>query len=397
VTDEIQEPELLERSARAGEPVSSHQLKRFRDTGAMPRPRVVHAKGTRGSSAFYPAWAVEQLVAVARIHRSVRKLEGLVIAVWWEGHWVDVEKLRAALIEPLTSLAAEARQARGGEQDPYEAADRLMAAMKDDGQPSDATALMRRRLNRRGDIANVLWTLLVISLGGEAPWEQEDRSAPDPAPPALELLATAAGVDRAMSDDPAGNGPWLPAGFDFVTFMAELKDAGAFDLNDPARPLREATLEQLEQAREDAILISRPLAMIGRVLEEMLEPDVGGIGSLSAFTAGTSSARALLVRCMLILRPLAGGAAFEAIKQLVESVQARYEAIDALRSALPQHAEILRADVSERIAALPPEEASVVHADIASFLDSNPQVARALSEQQPETSNAEQDHPAAEH
>lgn len=40
-----------------------------------------------------------------------------------------------------------------------------------------------------------------------------------------------------------------PADFDLAQFMAELKDAGGFDLNDPARPIREATLEQLEQAR----------------------------------------------------------------------------------------------------------------------------------------------------
>lgn len=193
------------------------------------------------------------------------------------------------MIEPLARLAEEVRQARGGEQDPYEAADRLMAGMKDEGQPSDALVLMRQRLNGPADVANVLWTLLVIGLGGKAPWEQEDRSAPDPAPSALQLLATAAGVDRAMSDDTVGNGPWLPADFDLVAFMAGLRDAGGFDLNDPTRPIREATREQLEQAREDAILFSRPLAMIGRVLEGMLEPDAAGMGSLRAFTASTGS------------------------------------------------------------------------------------------------------------
>lgn len=390
MTDEIQEPELLERAARAGEQVSSHQLKRFRDAGAMPRPRVIHVKGVRGSSAVYPGWAVEQLIAVARIHRSVHKLEDLVVAVWWEGHWVDPEKLRAELVEPLARIADEAREARGGEQDPYEAADRLMAAMKDDGRPSDAVALMRQRLKGRADFANVLWTLLVIGLGGEAPWEQEDRSRPDPAPSALQLLATAAGIDRAMSDDPAGNGPWLPTDFDLVAFMAELKDAGGFDLDDPARPIREATLEQLAQAREDAILFSRPLAMIGRVLEGLLEPDAAGMGSLSIFTGGTSSARAMLVRSVLILRPLAGGTAFKAIEQLVGDVHARYAAIEELRSGLPQHEEVLRANVSERIAALPAGDASVVQADLAGFLETHPHVALALSEQQPGSSTGEE-------
>ena len=112
-------------------------------------------------------------------------------------------------------------------------------------------------------------------------------------------------------------------------------------MNDPARPIREATLEQLEQAREDAILFSGPLAMIGRVLEGMLEPDAAGMGSLRAFTASTSSNRALLVRTVLILRPLAGGTAFKAIEQLVQDIHARYAAIGELRAGLPQHTEIL--------------------------------------------------------
>jgi hypothetical protein len=129
--------------------------------------------------------------------------------------------------------------------------------------------------------------------------------------------------------------------------LAELPRACPFpSVSDPARPVREATLEELDQAHEDAVLFSRPLAMIGRVLEGMLEPDAGGIGALRVFTADTSSARALLVRSVLILRPLAGDTAFRAIEQLVESVQARYAAIEELRAGLPQHAELLRADVA---------------------------------------------------
>jgi hypothetical protein len=182
-----------------------------------------------------------------------------------------------------------------------------------------------------------------------------------------------------MNDDPAGNGPWLPADFDLPRLMAELKDAGGFDLNDPARPIREASLEQLEQAREDALLFSRSLAMIGKVIEGLLEPDAGGMGSLSALAASTSSARSLLVRSVLILRPLAGDAAFEAIKQLVGSAQDRYSAISEL-PALPQHSEVLRIDCNKRLAALPADDAEIVRTDVARFLDDHPHVARALSE-----------------
>jgi hypothetical protein len=85
IRSEVEERELLAGAARAGEEVSDHQLKRWRRAGLIPRPRVVHAKGVRGSRAFYPAWAVEQLIAVARLHRTVRGLDEIVVAVWWEG------------------------------------------------------------------------------------------------------------------------------------------------------------------------------------------------------------------------------------------------------------------------------------------------------------------------
>jgi hypothetical protein len=376
---EVDESELLAGAARAGERVSAHQLKRWRRAGLIPRPRVAHAKGVRGSTALYPAWSIEQLIAVARLHRTVRGLAELVVAVWWEGRWVATEALRGALTEPLQQLSDEARAALGGGRDPYEAADRLLVEMKDDGPPSKALALIRSRLSGRADLLDLMWTFLVIGLGGPAPWEQEDRSAPDPAPGALALLSKATGVERAMRDDPAGNGPWLPAEFDLAAFVAELRDAGGFDLRDAARPIREATDQELARAREDALLFSGALALIGTVLEQLLGEDVAGMGSLSALDPDSGSARASLVRSVLILRPLAGDAAFSAVAQLVASVHERYAAIAELRAALPQHSEILRVDYADRLAALPPAQAEVIRADVSRFLEERSEFAATLA------------------
>ncbi len=376
---EVDERELLAAAAHAGEEISAHQLKRWRRAGLIPRPRVVHEQGVRGSRALYPAWVIEQLLAVAGLHRTVRGLSELVIAVWWEGHWVETQALRAALIGPLQQLSEEARAARRGGEDPYEAADRLLQEMKDDGAPSKAVTLIRSRLSGRADFLDLLWTFLVIGLGGKAPWEQEDRSAPDPAPGALALLAKATGVERAMRDDPAGNGPWLPADFDLRAFVAELRDAGGFDLDDTARPIREASEQQLAQAREDALLFAGSLALIGTVLKGLLGEDVGGMGSVSALDPDSTSARAALVRSVLILRPLAGDDAFSAMAQLVEGVRERYAAIAELRAALPQHAELLRVDYAERLAALPPARAEVVRAEVSQLLEERPDLAAALA------------------
>jgi hypothetical protein len=152
--------------------------------------------------------------------------------------------------------------------------------LKDNAAPSGASALFRKRLSRRADFLDVLWTLLVIAAGGQAPWEEEDLSPPDPAPGALQLLARATGVDRAMSDDPIGNGSWLPADFDLPKFMAELRDAGGFELEDAAHAIHDASDAELTHARENALIFSR-LAMMGSPLEGLLGDDVAGLGALS--------------------------------------------------------------------------------------------------------------------
>jgi hypothetical protein len=305
-TAEITEAAMLDAVERAGEtPPTNDQLKRWRGAGLLPRPRIEHQAGLRGSQSWYPAWAAEQLLAIVRLHRCNHRLGELSTALWWEGRWVDPPMLSKALIAPLERFSREAEKARGGEEDPHEAADIILKAMPDDGKPSELVTLMRGRLTGRGDFINLMWTFLVIGLGGEAPWEQEDQSREDPAPTALELLLRSAGIERAVSFAPAERPSWLPADFDPRRFVAELRDAGGFAIEDAARPIRAASNKELAQARTDAVLFSQPLAMIGAVLEDFVGEDVAGLGVLRAIAPTTGFGRASLIRSMLILRKLA--------------------------------------------------------------------------------------------
>jgi hypothetical protein len=381
VSEKIDESALLDAVRRAGEPPpSADQLKRWRRAGLIPRPEVEHSPGVRGSRALYPEWADEQLLAVTRLHRSTHRLRDLCVAVWWEGHWVRPDALRKALIAPLERLSHEARVARGEETDPYEAADAIVAAMRDDEKSSPTSALFRKRLNSPADLMDLLWTFFALGLGGEAPWKQEDRSLPDPAPGALKLVAAATGADRAMHDDPLGEGPWVPSDFDLPGFVEELRAAGGFEIEDMAREIREGSDEELEQARKDALLFCGPLAMICSVLEDMLGEDVAGFGSLRMLEDATTLDRATLIRCMLIIRELAGDAAFVAVAELVEEVGPRYAAIAELRAGLPEHRELLRLDYADRLAGLAPSEGDRVREDVALYLRDHPQVASALSD-----------------
>jgi hypothetical protein len=345
----------------------------------MPRPEVAHLPGVRGSRASYPAWAVEQLAAVLRIHRSTHRLQDLVLAVWWEGHWVEPRALREALSSPLERISAEVRAARGEASDPYEAADAIVAVAREEPDSFRSSGLLRTRLNGAADQMDVLWTLVVLGLGGKAPWEEEDRSLPDDqAPGALRLLTALAGADRAMRDDPFGEGPLVPVDFDMPSFIGELRDTGAFALEDLAREIRETADEDLVQAREDALLFFGPLAMICSVLEDLLGDDVAGLGSLRALGDTTATDRAMLIRLMLIVRRLGGPGAFIAVERLVAEVEDRYAAIAELRAGLPEHRDLLRLDFDERLAALSQPEADRVLEDVDLFLQTHPRVAIAL-------------------
>lgn len=384
-TDEITETAMLDTVESAGDArPTGDQLKGWRRAGLLPRPRLEHPAGLRGSQSWYPAWAAEQLPAIVRLHRSNHRLGELCTALWWEGRWVDPAMLRKALIAPLERFSNEAEKARGGEENPYDAADEILKTMPDDGKPSELVKLLRGRLSGRDDFINLMWTLLVIALGGEAPWEQEDQSREDPAPTALELLLKSAGIDRAMGVAPAERPPWLPTNFDPRLFIAELRDAGGFAIEDAAAPIREASDEALVQARADAVLFSQPLAMIGVVLQDFVGEDVAGLGVLSAVAPTTAFERASLIRTMLVLRGLASEEAFRVIADLVASTQARFAAISELRAALPQYESLLRADYAERLAALEPDDAERVRREVAGYLDAHPSLAEALGAGEPE-------------
>lgn len=381
MSDKIDESTLFDAIARDDEtPPSPDQLKRWRRSGLMPRPDIDHSLGVRGSRALYPGWAVDQLQAVMRLHRSIHRLQDLCIALWWEGHWVRQDALREALIAPLERMSQEARAVRGDKRDVYEAADAMVAAAKSDAKASPISPVVRKRLKNPSDFVEVLWTFLVIGMGGQAPWQQEDQSLPDAAPKALELVAATMGADRAMRDDLMGEGALIPPDFNLPVLIEEMRDAGCFEFEDMAQEIREASDQELEQAREDALLFCGPLVEICSVLEDLVGEDVAGFGSLRMLEDTTTLDRVSLIRCMLILRKLVDDAALTAVAELVREVGPHYAEIAELRAGLPEHRELLRLDFTDRLASLPPSEADRVREDVTLYLQAHPQVAAALSD-----------------
>jgi hypothetical protein len=380
ITD-LSQAELLAAADRQGAKVSDDQLKRWRKAGLVPRPTVEHVAGIRGSRARYPEWAIEQLVIVERLHRSIHRLDALRVAVWWEGHWVEPDALRASLIAPLDRLSTKARELTDDAEDPFAAADTIVSAMTIERASSGITSLLRKRLGSNADLINLIWTFLSLGFGAPGPWADDDRTD-DSAPGFIELLERATGTDR-MRLRRTDAGSWIPSDFDMAKFTVELQHVGAFDIQDMSRPIREASNVALEQARVDAEMFYDRLHAIGQVLEDLRDEEIPWLKALGALAPTDAADRSNLIRNMLILRAPAGDDSLGQVEALVEREHARFIAIGEIRAALPQHQSILRADIEQRLNELPPAQAAMVSEDISRFLDEHPATARALSGENP--------------
>jgi hypothetical protein len=381
LTNGLSQAELLAAADCHGAKVSDDQLKRWRKAGLVPRPTVEHVTGTRGSRARYPEWAVEQLVIVDRLHRMIHRLDALRVAVWWEGHWVEPDALRASLIAPLDRLSTKARELTDGAEDPFAAADAIVSATTIERASSGITSLLRKRLGGNADLINLIWTFLSLGFGAPGPWAEDDRTD-DPAPGFIELLERATGTDRVRLRR-TDAGIWIPSDFDMAKFTEELQRVGAFDIQDMSRPIREASNVALEQARVDAEMFYDRLHAIGQVLEDLRDEEIPWLKALGALAPTDAADRSNLIRNMLILRTLAGDDSLGQVEALVEREHARFIAIGEIRAALPQHQSILRADIEQRLNELPPTQATKVREDISRFLGEHPATSRALSGESP--------------
>jgi hypothetical protein len=376
ITDGITQAQLLAAADSQGAAVSADQLKRWRRAGLVPRPTVERVAGVRGSRALYPRWAIEQLSSVERLHRSIHRLDALRVAVWWDGHWVQPDALRAALITPLDRISAQACELTGDAEDPFEAADAVVAAITIEHVSSKITSLLRKRLGGNADLINLIWTFLSLGFGAPGPWTQDDR-AQDPAPDFLQLLERATGTDL-MRAKQTGVGDWIGRDFNMAKFTEELQSAGAFDIEDMGRPIRDATDDALQQARLDAAMFYERLHTIGQGLQELRDEEIPWLKALDVLAPENAADRSGLIRNMLLLRALAGDELAQ-VETLVEREHTRFRAIGKIRAALPQHQSVLRADAHEQFAKLRPAKATKVRAEIDRYLSQHPETAKALS------------------
>lgn len=366
------------------------QLKRLRREGLLPMKGQRHRPGVRGSESVYPAWAVDQLEVVARLESGERRFAQLRVLVRWHGGWVRADQLRASLIALLEPMSAAARRMTETAVDKGDRADRLAQELARHRGRSGVSRLMYRRLKSvREDVERAMFALAALATGTPVEWENHDPD--DPTEPLLAVVDRAFGFDRARLDEIGGEGPLLRDRESSQAILAELQQAGAFDLLNAGAAFAAASDDQIERAFDDAIALAGVVETFDAI-QAVAGDDVAGLGSISELGRAQEPIElVMLVRGLLLLRPLSAKGAFEAVINSATAAAPQLRVAQELCQALPEHAWLLGPGGTERLAALPTEERGRVTGEIRGYLEAHPELAalvEAPGTNDPETTTA---------
>lgn len=358
---------------------SESQLKRLRGEGLLRLTSQRHRLGVRGSESLYPGSAVDQLELVARLEQKERRFAQLRVLVRWHGGWVRPDKLRASLIGLLEAISVQARRLTVNTVDESDGTDRLADAMTRQPGRSGVSRLMRRRLNNvSDDIQRAAYAFAALSIGGELEWENHDPN--DPTEPLLGVFERASGFDRARRDDISEEGPLMRGRESTQELVAELQQTGLFDILNLGAAFAVVSDEVIDRAFDDAIAFAG-LRGAFEAIQSIAGDDVAGLGSVSELAAADEAVDlAMLVRGLLLLRPLMAEGALEQIVADAAREGTKLQAAQELARALPHLVPYLGPRGPQRLEALAPDERERVTEAVRTYLAERPDLVAVLAD-----------------
>ena len=155
--------------------------------------------------------------------------------------------------------------------------------------------------------------------------------------------------------------------------LAELQDAGVFDLLDAGAPFTTATDEAIERAFDDAIAFAG-LAEAFEAIQSLAGDDVAGLGSITELgRAREAIDLVMVVRGLLLLRPLTDEGAIEASLRPPRSGATTASRAGTSR-ALPHLLPLLGPAWRRAARALPAGERDRVTGEVRAYLDARPEL-----------------------
>lgn len=353
--------------------LSDSRLKRLRREGLLLVGEQRHRPGLRGSESVYPAWTLDQLELVERLARGERRFSQLRVLVRWHGGWVQPDKLRATLIALLDAISSKAREIIGETGDEDDRADRLAQAFAAVRGRSGRTRLMRRRLNNvADDFERTMYALAALSTDSPLEWANHDPE--DLTEPLVNVVERALAIDRARTDEIGGNGPLLRGRESGEEILGELQQVGAFDILNLGAAFTEPSDQAISQAFADAKAFAG-LSEVFDDIQAIAGEDVAGLGSITEVGAAHDAIElALLVRGLLLLRPLMAAGALEQVVEAAAYAAPQLRAAREICRGLPQYSAFIAPSGPAELAKLPAAERDRIVAEIHAYLQAHPEL-----------------------
>jgi hypothetical protein len=279
------------------------------------------------------------------------------------------------LVALLDAFSARARDKTRDSEDPGQAAELLICAPGKDGSPG--TRLMRQRLGGDSrELQRVMYAFALMAVGGEVAWSEHDPASKEQ--PLASIMERATATDRAREDAVYRGRALAPEAAPAQETLEEMRATGMFEIEDLAGCLWDVGDDAVQQAFNDAHTMTG-MALPVEAIEASTEEDVGGLGSVRALASAGSDALgiAVVVRMMLLMRPIVPDGAFEGLQTAIDGARGPMTAFLEIRKELPEHADVIGLDPQAKLAELPDEEAAEVRRKIRALLDARPDL-RAL-------------------
>jgi hypothetical protein len=319
---------------------------------------------------------LNQLVAVARLHRDERRYNELRLEAWWSGLWVRPDQLRETLAGILDAGVADVRLVREQHPDPFDAAEAVVAQVVSPSRSrSPLTRLLLSRMRRdEPNMRTAVHAFYKFAFGGEPDWETLDVGLDQPEPWPVELVTQAMGLDRMASDNLDSGERLITERPDPREVLRQLRDADVLNFVRPGTVIRSASDLDLEVARIRARGFWDAFADTVELLEYHHGGDIAGLGGVTAARRRDWNwGRLFLVRYCLLLPRLANEDATDVFLKQIGSQRDKVAAALTVTKQFPGYKPFLTIGREERLAALPPEEREQVTETVHTYIESHPE------------------------
>jgi len=375
----LTERQLLDAARRYGSKVSADQLKRWRDAHLIPRPVQSHPRGRQGSASFYPPGTLTRLLRVSGLRRLHKKLDRIRFELWWDGDFVgQLDPVRELLVEQLDRALSPLRNHRDRYDDPFDAAEAAVTGDALAGREPGLRA-MRRLAGSGENLKSVAHAIFEELFGGSPVWDGASAGPAEAEPSLRELVERAIGVARAKATTASDRTPLLPPEADIVEAIRAFNEQRVWDLNDPGWAIRQATDDDLEQARQLARLLMDGLHDYAAITEHQRGADHAGLSVFRGLNTSGLFMRALATQFSLMLAALL--ATDSESSNVARNLQALSENRVGMRCGAlfltehPGYAFLLKPEATQTLRALSEEEQKVIERTVRDFLSRHPECA----------------------